>query len=511
MNIDTMIEFNKQALRVRPSRLARRQESIVNGIAVMATAVALLIVTPAKAAVPAFPGAQGGGAVSVGGRGGVVIKVTNLNDSGAGSLRACVEASGPRTCVFTVGGEILLNSELRILNPFITIAGQTAPGGGITLKGPGRVLQMMVVGPGAHDTIIRYIRIRKGFTGVAPCNDPKQEGCGTNLVVMADNVIVDHVSSSWNQDEGLSTHQRDSGRNNVTFSYNLVAEALSTHSTGWLSAGSKTSSAAITNIDLHHNLTMSTNHRNPLLRLKSSRVVNNLWYNHRRYATHMSGGASIDMIGNKYKRGPLNPKATWHEIGALLSEPCCSAPGTPSLYLSGNVGWHQTDPAGDQYLMTNEIRGGENGADFGPLPADWKRDTPLPNTTYPIIAEPVANIEASILPTVGASRRLDCDGAWIDNREAVDTRLVSQYIDNTGISTLLVHENDVGGYPPVAGGTPCTDTDGDGMPNVWETANGLDPDNPSDRNTLAANGYTNLENYLNGATKSPTAPARLVR
>jgi hypothetical protein len=156
---------------------------------------------------------------------------------------------------------------------------------------------------------------------------------------------------------------------------------------------------------MHHNLTMNNNHRNPLLRNKSSRVVNNLWYNHALYANHVSGGVQADIIGNKYKRGPLNPNAAWHEVGAFREHSDLSAPGSPSLYLKGNVGWHQTNPSGDQWIMTSALAG-ENGPDTGPMRVRWRRTTPLANTTHPIIAEPVANIEGSILPIVGASRRL---------------------------------------------------------------------------------------------------------
>ena len=122
--------------------------------------------TFASAAVPAFPGAQGGGAASVGGRGGAVIEVTNLNDSGTGSLRACVTASGPRTCVFRVGGTIVLQDYLTIQNPFLTIAGQTAPGGGIQIRGNGIVIKYP-----AHDIVVRYIRHRRGWEGSGGSSD----------------------------------------------------------------------------------------------------------------------------------------------------------------------------------------------------------------------------------------------------------------------------------------------------------------------------------------------------
>ncbi|MGH7956204.1 MAG: hypothetical protein ACREH8_04245, partial [Opitutaceae bacterium] len=163
------------------------------------------------------------------------------------------------------------------------------------------------------------------------------------------------------------------------------------------------------------------------------------------------------------------------------------------------------NPAGDQWLMTQTTGTAINGGETGPIAASWKRSTPLPSTTHPIIAEPVANIEASILPNVGASRRLACDGAWVDNRDAVDTRLVSEHRTGAGARIMVANENDVGGYPPIASGPSCfsttNDTDGDNLPDAWEMAAFGNPDQTA--HTVAANGYTNLENYLDGPPPRP--------
>ena len=255
--------------------------------------------TFASAAVPAFPGAQGGGAASVGGRGGQVIEVTNLNDSGAGSLRACVLASGPRTCVFRVGGTINLLSTLDISKSFLTIAGQTAPGGGIQISGKNMSQHVFLI-TDAHDIIFRYIRVRKGW------NSGCANECGININVnRTSNLVFDHLSTTWNQDEGMGVV----ASKNVTYSFNIVGEAVGsteeTHYTSWGFLGRDPQTTInMTDIDLHHNLTMNNNHRNPLLRVRSSRLVNNLWYNLRSYANHASGSVSVDIIGNKYKRGP---------------------------------------------------------------------------------------------------------------------------------------------------------------------------------------------------------------
>jgi hypothetical protein len=120
---------------------------------------------------------------------------------------------------------------------------------------------------------------------------------------------------------------------------------------------------------------------------------------------------------------------------------------------------------------------------------------------HPIISEPVSQLAAetgSLVSTVGASRRLDCSGNWVSNRDTVDARLINQYRTNTGINFVPGSETEVGGLPVIANGTPCADADNDGMPDLWERARGLNDRDATDRNRLASNGYTNLENYLNG-------------
>ena len=347
--------------------------------------------TFASAAVPAFPGAQGGGAASVGGRGGQVIEVTNLNDSGAGSLRACVIASGPRTCVFRVGGTINLLSGLTISNPFITIAGQTAPGGGIQLRGKDMRSTMITVE--TNDVIIRYIRVRKGFNPTCP------NECGAGLLGFrnANKVMIDHVSQQWNQDEGMGMGGGAAVRD-WTFSYNLVGEGISSteeaHHVSYGFLGSNGFAAGMTNIDLHHNLTMNNSHRAPLTRIKSTRMVNNLWYNHYFRGTILSGGVSADIIGSKWKRGPAGGDK--QAIGALAASIPQAAPGSPSIFLSGNIGFGQATIPSDQYSIAYQ-QSGEGGGVVGPVPAAWRRTSAMTNTAHPITAEAVTAIEASIL------------------------------------------------------------------------------------------------------------------
>ena len=440
----------------------------------------------------AFPGAQGGGAASVGGRGGAVIEVTNLNDSGTGSLRACVAATGPRTCVFRVSGTIKLSSTLRVGNPYLTVAGQTSPGGGVSLSGVNKTVGGMVQ-INAHDVIWRYTRVRNGTNSSCSSSD-----CGGNIMVYDGyNIMVDHNTSQWNMDDGIGAWNNSAARlNNVTFSWNLVAEGLASHPTGSITGSSSSAkSDLMTNVDYHHNLMMNNSHRDPLLKHKSARYVNNLHYNTYYYMNQYIGGISADVIGNVYKQGPMTP-TSMHEVQAGVGN-SSTASGSPSIYLSGNKGWHQTNSAGDQWLLANQSTG-ENGSQIGAIPSAWRRTSPLANSTFPIVAEPVAGLEANTLPIVGASRKLDCSGTWVINRDTSEVRMITQYQNNTGITSLPVSENSVGGFPAIASGTPCADADHDGMPDVWETARGLNPNNAADRNTVAGNGYTNLENYLNG-------------
>jgi pectate lyase len=461
-------------------------------------------------AIPVYPGAMGAGTESIAGRGGNIIKVTNLNDAGPGSLRACVEAKGPRICVFTVGGVITLNSGLWITSPNLTVAGQTAPGGGILITSHPNIVISNLIGIMTHDILWSYIRIRNRWHSA--CSDGGASECGANLTIFGGyNIIADHISISWNQDEGIGIWRGSSTPlHDITMSNNFIAEGLASHPTG-LIIGSDSSAldAELSNVDFHHNLTMTNGHRNPLMKNKSGRVINNIYYNQYFYINQFGGGGQFDSIGNYYKKGPLY--SHFHEIQAFSGSGGGVVYGNPSLYISGNRGYNQSDEKGDQWVMANRVTN-ENGSEIGAIPLEWRRSTPLPSTTNPIVPEPVENIigeKGSIVPTVGASRRLDCNGNWVANRDSVDARLVTQYLTNTGKSSIPVKESDGGGIPTIASGTACTDTDNDGMPDDWENANfkNLQQTAAGDAD---GNGYTNIEEYLNGTKATPTQPSVLL-
>ena len=464
----------------------------------------------ARPTIPAFPGAQGAGAMSMGGRGGMICEVTNLNDSGAGSLRACINMEGPRTVVFRVGGTIELLTDLRILNPYLTIAGQTAPGGGILLSGKNSVKSLIVAMK--HNIIIRYLRLRKGYNAEAV---DTQSGDGVEVSYSGENsygqsIIIDHCSMSWTQDENASVWGRNTipnQPNDITYSWNLIAEPLSAHPTNVITGSNDNASEYQTNIDFHHNLLANSSHRNPLIKNKTFRFINNIVYNWSYYATQLGGGANVDVIGNYYKTGPLYKNSSWAQPGqqreyaieVFTSSNTTTPPGSPTLYVSGNKGPFNESPANDNWPMVREVTG-ENGVEIGPLSAQYRRSLPLPALPVPITAHPVTELESVILPTVGASRSLDCLGNWVSSRDTVDARIINEYHASQGI--VPVTENSVGGFPIIASGSACPDGDHDGMPDAWEDANGLDKNNSADGSVLHASGYSNLERFLTPSINS---------
>ncbi len=455
-------------------------------------------------ALKAFPNAQGSAADTPGGRGGKVYIVKNLNDSGTGSLRECVQASEPRTCVFAVSGIINLETPLWINKPFLTVAGQTAPGGGILITNkPGFTLSNLV-GIYTNGVIWQYTKLRSRY--VAACDESLNNAnseCGALLSIFGtQDVILDHNSLSWNLDDAYGVWRGDNKvpLRNITFSNSIIAEGQKGHSTG-LIVGATTAALGddVTNIDIHHNLFMNNNHRNPVMVVKSGRVINNIFYNQRYYRNRFGGGGMYDVIGNYYMQGPLNANAGKFEIQGYTSDGVSDngVVGSPSIYVAGNKSTQYPSLSTNQWALVGRLDA-PYGREAGTAPTTWQRSTQLPFGKFPIIAENVDSIisqTGSIIPNVGASRRVDCLGNWVSNRDSVDTRLVQQYNTNTGITQLIANENEAGGMPIISTGTACTDTDNDGMPDAWETAKfgnknqlpGADAD---------GDGYTNLEEYI---------------
>ena len=444
--------------------------------------------------IPAFPEAEGGGAFSKGGRGGRIMQVTNLNDAGPGSFREACEAEGPRIIIFRVCGIIELKKPVTIENPFLTIAGQTAPGGGITLSGLKSIGDVLTIG--TNDVIIRYLRMRKGFN---PDAIPQSGDCGS-ISKNGHNIIFDHCSFSWTQDENIGiwgSQNVDKPPRNITYSWNIVSEPLKKHPTNILTGSSSNElSNVMVNIDFHHNILANSSHRNPLIKHRTCRFVNNIVYNWSFYATQIGGGGQVDIISNIYKPGPISPVKI-QEVQVYIKPNNTTASGAPSVYITGNNGPSVNDANADNWSMVFEIPG-ENGKVIGPLSSEFKRNSPLPDEKVTITAYPVDQLENIMIHSVGASQRLNEYGKWVYNRDGVDARIIMEYLTNKGI--VPNNETEVGGFAPISTGLPYVDSDHDGMPDAWELMHGFDPNDSKDYNYDTDNdGYTNLEEFLNGS------------
>jgi hypothetical protein len=428
-----------------------------------ALGAAALILSTARAAgtLPAFPGAEGFGATTPGGRGGKVYLVTNLNDSGPGSFRAGCDAEGPRTIVFRVAGTISLRSNLTVRNPFLTIAGQSAPGDGICLRG-------YTFGIATHDVVVRYLRSRLG-------DETKQESDCIDLLNGAHDCILDHCSATWSIDECLST----SGINqNCTIQWCLIGESLwhSKHAKGPHGYGSL--ARANGPMSWHHNLWIHNDARNPRLGDAYGRgptfptfdVRNNVMYDFGATASGLTQGIlKVNYVGNYLRPGPSSKALKPITVGH---------PSELTYFIRDNI------------IEGNDALTTDNTQFFTSVEYNGKREVNTVDT--PFAAPAVKTVSGRdalelVLASVGAS---------LPVRDPVDTRLVGHVRTHGG--HLIDSQNDVGGWPELKAGTVPADTDSDGMPDAWEQAHGLDAKNPADAPALAKSGYTNLEDYLNG-------------
>jgi pectate lyase len=411
---------------------------------------------------PAFPGAEGFGADTPGGRGGRVLFVTNLNDAGPGSLRAACEAEGPRTVIFQVSGTIALKSDLAVKNPYLTIAGQTAPGDGICLRD-------YTFGVSTHDVIVRYLRGRLG-------DESKRESDGLDIWNGAHHVIFDHCSATWSVDECLSLSGNVS---NVTVQWCLIGESLrkSLHAKG--SHGYGSLSRANGPVSWHHNLWIHNDARNPRLGDNYGRgptfptfdVRNNVIYGFGATASGLTqGNLRINYVGNYLRAGPDSSAKTPMTIGPKSDI---------KIYFAGNVydGHPEFTADNRKFPSAYEI--------------DGKRQVEVvdqPFETAPVKTLAAADALEVVLAKVGASR---------PKRDAVDARLVEHVRTRSG--QMINSQKEVGGWPELKSGPVPPDTDRDGMPDAWEKAHGLNPEDAADGNADAnKDGYTNLEEYLNG-------------
>lgn len=436
----------------------------------------------------AFPTAEGYGKYTVGGRGGEVYEVTNLNDSGEGSLRAAVDAKGPRTVVFRVSGVIDLQSPLKIRNPYITIAGQTAPGDGICIK-------RYPLNINADEVIIRYIRVRLG-----------DESGGEADAVMCryrKNVILDHVSVSWSVDETMSIYHCE----NVTVQWCMITESLyqSNHAKGNHGFGGIWGSNYST---YHHNLIAHHSSRNPRWASGSglndyrNNVLYNWGYNSSYGGEKQQKGnpefnsITVNFVGNYYKPGPATQSG---KISYRILNPSYrNETDYGKWYVAGNVIEGYPEVSADNWNGGVQIAGDKHMLSAMKMAAPWnamkiKEQTPL--EAYKVV---LANA-GCVLPVRDVVDKRIIDEVRNGNAtyEGETYKKKSKVADKSRICGIIDSQKDVGGWPELKSLPAPTDSDHDGMPDEWEEKNGLNPNDATDRNQKASDGYTYLENYLN--------------
>ena len=471
-----------------------------------------------QAEIPAFPGAEGGGMYSFGGRGGKVITVTSLADHGPGTFREACETGGARIIVFNVAGIIKLETPISVRAPYITIAGQTAPGDGVCIAGETFEIH-------THDVVIRHMRFRRGETWKVW----REDAVGGNPV---GNIMLDHISASWGLDENMSIyrHMYDEGIGkkplklptvNITIQNSIFSEGLDT----WNHAFGSTLGGE--NCSFMRNLWACNTGRNPSIGWNGTfNFVNNVIFNwvHR----SVDGGdytARYNIINNYYKPGPATPTDQPEACRILRLDTGRSKLDRRVFgraYVSGNI------MEGNKKVTTNNWAG---GVQFRDLPTKdnpyqevllwddiskykgevyWDRPMPMPSLTI-ITAE---NAYDYVLKNAGAT---------LPKRDPVDERVTRtvktgkpEYVKDVSLEGvpqfkyrkrlppdsykvgIITDISQVGGYPEYDG-EPYNDSDNDGMPDAWEKKYGLDANDSSDANgDISGDGYTNIEKYING-------------
>ncbi len=419
---------------------------------------------PATAEQLAFPGAEGAGRFAAGGRGGRVIAVTNLADAGTGSLREAIDATGPRTIVFRVSGTIQLRSPLVVRHGRVTIAGQTAPGDGITLRDHG-------IDIAAGEVIVRYLRSRLGAASRT------QEDAFT--VSRGRRIIVDHVSASWSVDETLSSaalyDKPEAGIFDLTVQWSIIANSLrrSVHRKGEHGFGSLIRIARGAKVSYHHNLWANHfdrmprpgNYSPPVDDPIGGRVEfrSNVFYNWGRarsgYNADTATHIAYSFIDNSYFAGPdSHGNAAFEEANTLAR-----------AYLSGN-------------RMNGAVPPDQRSLVIGDVPPGYWLSAPV--DVAPVLADPAPRAYQRVLACAGAARP----------RDAVDLAVIAGVVSGRG--RIIDNEIEDGGWPELRTRKALRDRDGDAMPDSWERARGLNAaydDSAADRN---GDGWTNLEEYL---------------
>ncbi len=460
-----------------------------------------------QAKIPAFPGAEGGGMYTPGGRGGKVMVVTSLADRGPGTLREACETGGARIVVFAVSGVIRLEAPINIRAPYLTIAGQTAPGDGICVTGASFLID-------THDVIIRHMRFRRGQTDVAFRDD----ALGGQAV---GNIMIDHVSASWGLDENMSIYRHVYNRQadgkglklptvNISIQNSIFSECLDmyNHAFGATIGGHNSTFARnVFACNISRNCSVGMN--------GSFNFINNTVFNW--WNRTVDGGDNtsyMNVINNNYKPGPITPEGKPIAWRIVKVENGRSPEGRGQFgraYVSGNKTWGNAEVTADNW------KGGVQAGDQFVTEENeqlWK----MVHMEKPFEMAPV-----TILPTDEAYEFvMKHAGASFPKRDAVDTRVMKQvktgkifyakdakehqplYVKrrlpaDSYKQGIITDPQQVGGLPTYKSVAGPVDSDKDGMPDQWEEKYGLNPNDASDANgDLSGDGYTNIEKYING-------------
>lgn len=499
------------------------KQYLSRGLLALAATLASLpaISADRKELTPAFPGAEGFGRYVTGGRGGAVYHVTNLNDSGEGSLRWAIGQNGTRTIVFDISGTIRLKSSLNIKGGNLTIAGQTAPGDGICVADYPVSIQ-------ANNVIIRYMRFRLGNRHVTENGADGWDGLGA---MDQQDIIVDHCSVSWSIDECLSVY----GVKNATVQWCISSQSLQDagHSKGSHGYGGNWGGSGIT---YHHNLMAHHESRMPRLGPRYTTQLdermdmrNNVFYNWAGNGCYGGEAMNVNIVNNYYKPGPgtaqisstkqrriagIGIRTTQYVTNYTAYKPTEHVWG--KFYVSGNVNSKFADVTGDNwtYGIYNQISNSSNDDLYTEVTKDTIK-----------LDKPIGFVRVTTHPAGEAYRRVLSYAGCSKVRDAVDQLIVSDtqngkatytgagnhlgIIDSQEDNRPSDAASDWNAWPTLAGDTAPADTDGDGMPDTWEIANGLNPNDATDGTVAGADGYTNLENYMNslvaGITEGQTA------
>jgi hypothetical protein len=440
----------------------------------------------------AFPGAEGFGRNATGGRGGKVIFVTNLNDTGEGSLRAAIQSFGKRYVIFKVSGTIALKSTLNINNGDITIAGQTAPGDGICLKD-------FPVNVNADNVIIRYLRFRMG-------DEAQQEGDALGGRFHK-NIIVDHCSMSWSTDECVSFYANE----NTTVQWCIISESLrnSVHDKGAHGYGGIWGGR---NASFHHNLIAHHDSRNPRLGEEAGKAFaltdlvdlrNNVIYNWGSNSAYGGEAMNVNIVNCYYKPGPATLKT--ERIMAIDKN---KVEGTEvynlwgKFYINGNVVEGSSRATEDNwtYGVYNQFH-----STYGTVSEADKAAMKL--------AEPHAiNNNVTTHTAEVAYERVVAYGGASLKRDAVDARVIDNVINKTYSFTgsngstngIIDTQSDVGGWPELTQSLPLANTSGDGIPDDWKISHKLDPFKFQANGHDLSTGYENIEVYFNSLVETIT-------